>query len=162
MKEIQKQGKQNILINVSLIPDLGVSTAILNTIDISRRCCKLNFGPLQGQVKARNFPERIDARRNCLYFPHKFIGAIGRKRLGQAFWIMIWIYYYLFNKITLDLDLENSNWIRKRPNFATVLTTFGFSHITLTPIYHKINPSPGRYSNIFRVQIQYITKLIRA
>ena len=27
------------------VPDLGVSTAIVNTIDISRRWCKLNFGP---------------------------------------------------------------------------------------------------------------------
>ena len=30
------------------IPDLDVSTAILNAIDISRRWCKLNFGPLRG------------------------------------------------------------------------------------------------------------------
>ena len=37
------------------VSDFGVSTAILNTIDISRGWCKLNFGPLQGQVKACHF-----------------------------------------------------------------------------------------------------------
>ena len=43
------------------IPDFGVSTTILNTIDISRTWC--NFGPLQGQVKSCHFPEMIDAKR---------------------------------------------------------------------------------------------------
>ena len=40
------------------IPNFGVSTAILNTIDILLRWCKWNFDPLQGQVKAHNFHER--------------------------------------------------------------------------------------------------------
>ena len=39
------------------IPDFGVSTAILNTADISRSWCKLNFGPLRGHVKSCHFPE---------------------------------------------------------------------------------------------------------
>ena len=47
----------------SEIPDFGVSTPILNTIDISCRWCKLNLGPLRGHIKSRHFPERIDARR---------------------------------------------------------------------------------------------------
>ena len=33
------------------IPDFGVSTAMLNTGDISRRLYKLNFGPLRGYIK---------------------------------------------------------------------------------------------------------------
>ena len=32
------------------IPDFGVSTAILHLVDISSRWCKLNFGPMPGQV----------------------------------------------------------------------------------------------------------------
>ena len=45
------------------IPYFAVSTAILNIIDISRKWCKLNFGSMRGQVKSRDFPDRIDARR---------------------------------------------------------------------------------------------------
>ena len=33
---------------------------------------------------------------------------IGRKRLGQSFWILIWLYCYLLIKIRLDLGLYNS------------------------------------------------------
>ena len=50
---------------------------------------------------------------------YKFIGIIDRKTLGQSFWIMIWIYYYLLNVIRLKLGLDNSCWTRKIPNFAT-------------------------------------------
>ena len=32
---------------------------------------------------------------------------------------MIWIYYYLLNGIWSDLELDNSCWMRKIPNFAT-------------------------------------------
>ena len=38
-----------------IIPDFGVSTAILNRLEISRRWCKLNFGLSQGHVKSRQF-----------------------------------------------------------------------------------------------------------
>ena len=44
---------------------------------------------------------------------------IGRKRLGQSFWILIWLYCYLLIKIRLDLGLYNSCQIRKIPTFAT-------------------------------------------
>ena len=53
---------------VLLIPAFGVSTAILNTTDISRRWCKLNFGPLRVHVKSCYFLERIDARSQYFYF----------------------------------------------------------------------------------------------
>ena len=115
-----------------LIPDFGVCTAILNTTDISHRWCKLNPGPLRGAVKSHDFTERIDARRKYFYFPHKFLGIIGRKRLGQPFWIIIWIYYYLLNGITLDLDLANFYWIRKMPNFATNNSSFSNTTLSLT------------------------------
>ena len=48
------------------------------------------FGPLQGQVKTRDFPEAINAKRHYFYFPYKVLGIIGTKRLRQPFWIMIW------------------------------------------------------------------------
>ena len=92
----------------ALIPDFGVSTAILNTIDISLKWCKLSFVHLRGQVKAHHFPERTNVRRQYFSFPYKFLGIIGRKRLEQPFWIMVWIYYFLLNGIRLDLDLVNS------------------------------------------------------
>ena len=100
------------------IPDFGVSAAILNTIDISSRWCKLNFGQLRGQIKSCHYPERRGTRRQYFYFLYKFLGLIGTKRLGQPFWIMIWIYYYLLNGIRLDLDLGNSCWIRKIPKLS--------------------------------------------
>ena len=59
---------------LSLIPDFGVSTAILDTTDIFRRWCKLNFGPLRSHVKSRDFPERIDGRRQLfLLFYESFL-----------------------------------------------------------------------------------------
>ena len=67
----------------------------------------LKFESLRGQVKARYLPEGIDGSRQYFNFPYKFLGIIDGKRLGQAFWIMIWIYYYLL-KITLDLHLDKS------------------------------------------------------
>ena len=74
---------------------------------------------MQGQVKSRHFPEIIDARKQYFDFLDKFLGIIGRERVGEPFWVMIWIYYYLLNGIRLDLDLDNSCWLRKIPNFVT-------------------------------------------
>ena len=50
------------------IPNFGISTAILNTIDISRWWCKLNFGLLRDHVKSCHFPEWIGAGRRYFYF----------------------------------------------------------------------------------------------
>ena len=82
--------------------------AILDTTDIFRTLCKLNFGSVQGHVKSHHISERIDARRQHFYFLYKFLGIIDRKRLSQPFWIIIWVYFYLLNGIILDLDLDNS------------------------------------------------------
>ena len=54
--------------------DFGVNAVILNPADIFLRWCKLNFGPMQGQVKSRHFSERIDAKRNHFNFLYKFPG----------------------------------------------------------------------------------------
>ena len=53
LKTSNKRTQIALLINqfVSLIPDLGVSTAIINLVDIFCRWCKLNFGPVRDQVK---------------------------------------------------------------------------------------------------------------
>ena len=48
-----------------IIPDFGVSTAILNITDFFCRWCKLNFVPLRGHV---NFPETLVARRQWFCF----------------------------------------------------------------------------------------------
>ena len=101
-----------------LIPDFGVSTDILYTIDYSLSCCKLNFGALRYQVKRHSF-ERIDASRHYICLLYKFLGIISRKRPGQPFLLMLLIWYYLWNEIKLGLGLYNLCWIRKVPNFTT-------------------------------------------
>ena len=101
-----------------IIPDFGVSTTILYTIDISRRWYKLNFRPLRYQVTSGYFSARIDARRQYFCLLYKFLVIICKKRLGQHFWLMILI-YYLLNGIRLDSNLGNSCWIRKILNFAS-------------------------------------------
>ena len=85
------------------IPDFKVNTVILNVIDISRRWCKFNFRPWQGQVKSCHFCKRIDSRRHYCYFLYKCLEIIVRKWLGQNFWRIIWVYYYLLNGCGLDL-----------------------------------------------------------
>ena len=113
---------------LSIIPNFRVNTDILNIIDIFYRWCKLNLGLLRGHVKSCHFPERIDTRRQYLWFFYKFLGIIGRKWLGQPFRIMNWVYYYLLNRIRLDLDLDNSCWIWKYLTLIQTTLTFGFSH----------------------------------
>ena len=44
----------------------GVSTAIVNTIYIFRRWYKLNFGPLQVQVRPHHFSDK-DRRKNTIF-----------------------------------------------------------------------------------------------
>ena len=41
---------------------------------------------------------------NFISFNYLYI--IDRKQLGQPFWIMTWVYYYLFNGIWVELDLD--------------------------------------------------------
>ena len=77
---------QNYLVYILLIiPNFRVSTAILNIIDISRKWCKFNFGPLWDQVKLCHFPGRIDARRQFFYFLYKFFGMIRGNDLSSPF-----------------------------------------------------------------------------
>ena len=47
--------------------------AILNAMDIFRRCCKVNFGSIKGQVKSRHFSKKIGTRRQYYHFLHKFL-----------------------------------------------------------------------------------------
>ena len=42
---------------------------------IFHKCCKLNFGPMQGQVKPHLFLEMIGAKR-YFHFSYKFLGII--------------------------------------------------------------------------------------
>ena len=63
----------------------------------------------RNQVKSRHFPEKIQARRQ----------HFGKKRIGKPFRTVIWIYYYLLNKIKLDyLDLDKF-LDTKIPGFVT-------------------------------------------
>ena len=95
---------------LTTIPNFRVSMTIVNTIDISCRQCKLNFEPLQSQVKSCHFLERRDVRRQYFYLSIQIFWNNWHKTT----WIMIWI-YYLLNRIRLDLDLNNSCWIWKIP-----------------------------------------------
>ena len=64
----------------SSISDFGVRTAILNTIDISRRWYKLNFGPLRGQFKSLNHVISLKARTresNVFTFYRNFLESLG-------------------------------------------------------------------------------------
>ena len=53
---------------MGLISDFGGSTAILYPMNIFHRWSKLNFGPMQGQVKSCHFSERIKTRRQYFGF----------------------------------------------------------------------------------------------
>ena len=44
------------------VPDFGVSTVILNLVDIFSRGCKLNFGLQRGHVKSRHFTTVLPKR----------------------------------------------------------------------------------------------------
>ena len=99
------------------IPDFGVSTAILNPVDIFHRWCKLSLRPMRDQVKSRHFSLQKGARRPYFHSLYKYIGIISYKQLGQLFWKLIWIYCYLLNGIGLDLELHNSNLVQKIPNW---------------------------------------------
>ena len=58
----------NVIVYFSQISDFGVSTANLNTTDISRRPYKVNFGPLRSHVKSHHFPERYTWGDNIFTF----------------------------------------------------------------------------------------------
>ena len=74
------------------IPNFGVSTTILNPVNIFCKWYKLNFGLTQGQVKSYHFYERIEVKRQYFYFLYIFLGEIGWKRHWAAF---------------LDIDLDS-------------------------------------------------------
>ena len=54
------------------ITNFGVSTTILNQVDIFCWWYKLNFGLLQGQVKSYHFHEKIEAKK-YFYFLYVFL-----------------------------------------------------------------------------------------
>ena len=74
------------------IPNFGVSTTISNPVNIFCKWYKLNFGLTQGQVKLYHFYERIEAKRQYIYFLYIFLGEIGWKRHWAVF---------------LDIDLDS-------------------------------------------------------
>ena len=93
-----------------------VNTAILNTIDIFSRwlggtCWTLDIWK--------------DRWKNTLLW--LFI-QISCNNWQKATWTTIlentWIYHYFLNGIGLDLDLDNSCWIKKMSNFATNMSNF--------------------------------------
>ena len=106
-----------------LIPNFGVSTAILNTIYISLGGASWTLDLCEARLK--NAISLKNRGEGTIFL----LSIIDRKRLGRSFWIMICIYYYSLNRISLDLDLVNSYWIRKIPNFATKNIWF-FTHHT--------------------------------
>ena len=103
---------QMIILSIS---DFGVSTAILNPMDVFRRWCKLSFRPMGGQVKSRHFSEQTGTRRSYFHFLYKYIGIISYKQLGQLFWKLIQSYCYLLDRLGLDLEFHNFNLVQKIP-----------------------------------------------
>ena len=72
----------------SSISDFGVRTAILNTIDISRRWYKLNFGPLRGQFKGLNHVISLKAGKresNVFTFYRNFLESLEKNDLDNSF-----------------------------------------------------------------------------
>ena len=67
------------------------------------------------------------------YLTYKCLGIICREQLGQPFWIIFQIYYYILSRARLELDLRNSYWKRKIRNFATNNIQF-FTHQTQSDI----------------------------
>ena len=63
-------------VKTSSIPAFRVSTTILNPEDVFSRQRKLNFEHMQGQVKSRQFSERIGVRRQYFHFLNKILGII--------------------------------------------------------------------------------------
>ena len=59
------------------IPDLGVSTAILNPVGIFCRWC--NFELIQGQVKSHPFSEPIEVKKKYFCILYTFLGITGWK-----------------------------------------------------------------------------------
>ena len=74
-------------------------------MDIFRRRCKLNFRPIQGQVKSHRFSEQIGARKPYYHFLYKFLGIISQKQLEKLFWKLIGFIFTFENETGLDLDL---------------------------------------------------------
>ena len=65
---------------------------------------------------------------NIFPFLYKFLGIVGIKRVGELFWIIIWVYYYLLNEIRLNLGLDNAFWIAKHLTLLQTTFRFRFSH----------------------------------
>ena len=109
---------KNLVWRGMFMPNFGVSTTILNPVDIFCRCYKLNFGLLQGQVKSYHFYEIIEVKRQYFYFCIYFLEQLAGNDIGQPSWILVLIYYYLINGIGLDWNLNNSFWLQHIPNAA--------------------------------------------
>ena len=116
------------------IPDFGVSTVILDTTNISRSwsswtldCCEAMLNPIIS-LKGETWVD------NIFTFLIKFLEIIDRKELGQPFWIMILVYYYLLNGIRLESSLDSSCWIQKIPNLTTNnINIWFFTHRAFDP-----------------------------
>ena len=110
----------------SFRPDFGVSTTILNTTTC--RWCKLTLDLCEA-ILNMPFPwEDRGEEAIFLIFFYKLLGIIGKKRLGQDFWVMIWVYYYLLNGIRLDLGLDDAFWIWKCLTLLQATFKFRYLH----------------------------------
>lgn len=95
----------------SVIPDFGVSKAILSPADIFRRWCKLNFGVWQNDIKSHHFtailPKGQTRRDNLFTFYTYSLEKLARNDIGHPYQILIWIYFYILNRI----DNQTLMWI---------------------------------------------------
>ena len=94
---LTKKTNQNLLQCGRIIGIPEETSMLAGVLEIRVKCGRhppnagdlTGLEPVRGHVKSLHFCERI---REETMFLLKFLGTIGTKRLGQQFWIMIWIY----------------------------------------------------------------------
>ena len=63
----------------------------------------MSIGLLQGQVKLYHFLRKNRSKETIfLTFYTHFLEKLAVNDIGQSFWILTWIHYYLLNEIGLD------------------------------------------------------------
>ena len=103
---------------------------------------QVKLGPFRGQ--SCHLPE-LDRRlrRHYFYLFIQFLRKIGRKWLGQTFWISIWVSNYLLKGIRLELGLDNCCWLPKYLTLLQAILTFG-----------RTKPDLGKSNSLMLIVLQ--------
>ena len=97
------------------IINFGVSTAILNPVDVYRRWCKLSFTRMRDQVKHVIFLNRQARGDHIFTFYTNILGQLATNNLDT--FLKTYLDLFLpFKRNRLDLEVHNSNLVQKIPN----------------------------------------------